>query len=87
MGNVLFRLSESQRSSAVSLEELEPPEKNGVSRKDGSPLEENMPTYLVEPIKPHSIEAQNPEDDQLVDFGEGKDTDTPCAFSPLILTS
>jgi serine/threonine-protein kinase SRPK3 len=70
MGNVLFRLPESERSSSDWVERLGTPQTGAVSRKDGKPLESGLPEYLVEPLEFSPQHTKYIEEIQLVDFGE-----------------
>ena len=78
MGNVLFRLSDSERA----IEEFGAPRIEKVSRKDGAPLEKGLPEYLVERVE---YEAKNSEclnEIRLVDFGECM---PPCNWIALLV--
>ncbi|KAK7730831.1 hypothetical protein SLS53_008909, partial [Cytospora paraplurivora] len=72
MGNILFRRSEAERSSSLDqiIEVLGEPSKGDVVRKDGSPLEQGVPEYLVEPAETEClIDFEQLDEVQLVDFG------------------
>ncbi|CAI6230404.1 unnamed protein product [Periconia digitata] len=85
MGNILFRLSETERSSLKQIEGLGAPMTGEVSRKDGSPLEEGIPKYLVEPVEYNSKQRTHIDEIQLVDFGESFFILTPqkSLYTPL----
>ena len=71
MGNVLFRLSDLERSSSQrAIEEFGAPQRGKVSRKDGAPLEKGLPEYLVEPVEYEAKTSEFLDEVQLVDFGE-----------------
>lgn len=71
MGNVLFRLPDLEPlSSQRAIEEFGTPRIGKVSRKDGAPLEKDLPEYLVEPAE---YEAKILDEVQLIDFGECMD--------------
>lgn len=71
VGNVLFRLPESERSSCNFSERFGSPLLGKVARKDGAPLEKGLPEYLVEPVEYDRENFAQLEQVQLVDFGEG----------------
>ena len=75
MGNVLFRLSDLEHSSSLRvIEQFGNPQRGEISRKDGAPLEEGLPEYLVEPVEYRAKNNAYLDEIQLVDFGE-------CAYS------
>ncbi|KAF2110989.1 kinase-like domain-containing protein [Lophiotrema nucula] len=89
MGNVLFRLSETERSSLERIEELNTPLQGNVTRKDGASLDKGMPDYLVEPIEYYAKNKEHLDEIQLVDFGESffvasppKSIYTPMSLHP-----
>jgi serine/threonine protein kinase len=71
MGNVLFRLSDSERSSE-QIQMFGTPQIGKVSKKDGTPLEKGLPDYLVEPLEYGAKFNEHLDEIQLVDFGECK---------------
>ncbi|KAF1948634.1 kinase-like protein [Byssothecium circinans] len=77
MGNILFRLSETERSFPEQIEALGAPQIGCVSRKDGAPLNKGMPNYLVEPIEYDAKKRVHIDEIQLVDFGESFFVATP----------
>lgn len=70
MGNILLRLPPG--TGAEMFGDPAPHQIEKVTKTDGSPLEEGVPEYLVEPLE-HDISALdlNSGDVQLVDFGSG----------------
>lgn len=72
MGNILFRLPDSERSSCESvLQRFGIPEIGKVARKDGAPLERGLPEYLVAPVEFDRKDYEQLNEIQLIDFGEG----------------
>lgn len=65
MGNVLFRLSTLNR-----VPNIDRSRSGKVSKKDGSPNEQGVPDYLVEPAEYGYGKGELLDEVQLVDFGE-----------------
>ncbi|KAI0104252.1 kinase-like domain-containing protein [Nemania sp. FL0031] len=86
MGNILLRLPPSAGAGAWSASDS--PQIGNVSKKDGSPLEEGVPKYLVEPLE-YDITALDLDsgDVQLVDFGSAFFISSPpmTIYTPLSL--
>lgn len=70
MGNILFRLSESDKTTSELSLIVGTPQIGKVSRQDGAPLESGLPAYLVEPFEYETNKMENRDEVQLVDFGE-----------------
>ncbi|PQE30497.1 CMGC SRPK kinase protein [Rutstroemia sp. NJR-2017a WRK4] len=89
-GNVLFRLSDAERSSSDCVtQQLGTPQVGKVARKDDSPLEKGVPEYVKEPAQQESINSTHLDEIQLVDFGESflissppKSIYTPTSLHP-----
>ena len=72
-GNILFRLPPSADAGCLSGFDSPSPRIGKVSKKDGYPLEEGVPEYLVEPLEYDITELDLDSGDiQLVDFGSGE---------------
>lgn len=72
MGNVLFRLSDTEQASSEPMQIAGTPQTGKISRKDGALLQTGLPDYLVEPFEFEVSKMEHLNEVQLIDFGECK---------------